>query len=247
MDINQIAGMSRQELMDCIRDKKDEIARKVQNGETEPSFSIGAGSFTIKEWDKLMDKVDKNLDAVKQEQEQRKETREKEAQEKMSILESSDVKRNYFLEKMNGTYKPSCPYEYLAEDGVITYNGVTFFCDTEKNAICLGDMSNKKDVLTIPLEGGGSLMVNRNNLGDLAQAISMFSPEDINRIMRAIADDNKAQEAQKEIEDDTNSIGDDADEKVFDDIVIDEEVFNDSVIDEKVFSDSVFDEEESAI
>ncbi|MDE7478388.1 MAG: hypothetical protein K2M91_10635 [Lachnospiraceae bacterium] len=223
MDINQIAGMTRQELMDCIRDKKDEIAKKVQNGETEPSFSIGAGSFTIKEWDKLMDKVDKNLDAVKQEQEQRKEAREKEAQEKMSILESSDVKRNYFLEKMNGTYKPSCPYEYLAEDGVITYNGVTFFCDTEKNAICLGDMSNKKDVLTIPLEGGGSLMVNRNNLGDLAQAISMFSPEDINRIMRAIADDNKAQEAQKEIEDDKNSIGDDADEKVFDDIVMNKE------------------------
>lgn len=79
-------------------------------------------------------------------------------------------------------------------------------------------MSNSKDVLTIPLEDGGSLMVNRNNLGDLAQAISMFTPEDINRIMRAIADDNRAQSAQKEIEDDENSIGDDAEEKLFEDV-----------------------------
>ena len=58
-------------------------------------------------------------------------------------------------------------------------------------------------------------MVNRNSLGLLAEAMGMFSPEDMNRIMRAIADDNKVQEMQKEIDEDTNSIGDDADEKVF--------------------------------
>ena len=231
MDINQIAGMSWQELMDCISDKKDEIARKVRNGETEPSFSIGAGSFTVKEWDKLMDKVDKNLEAIKKEQEQRREALEKEDQEKResnqdkftSILEGSDVRRNYFMEKMNGTYKKSFPYEHLAENGVIVYNGVEFICDAEKNAICLGDMSNKKDVLTIPLEGGGSLMVNRNNIGDLSRAITMFSPEDIKRIMCAIADDNKARETQEEIEEDKNSIGDDADAKVLDDIMIDKQ------------------------
>lgn len=54
MDINQVAGMSRQELMACISDRKDEIVRKIRNGETEPSFSIGAGSFTVREWDKLI-------------------------------------------------------------------------------------------------------------------------------------------------------------------------------------------------
>ena len=227
MDINQIAGMSRQELMDCISEKKDEIARKIRNGETEPTFSIGAQSFTVKEWDKLINKVDKNIESIKKEQEQRKEAMKKEALEKkessqdkfMSILEGSDVKRNYFMEKMNGTYKKSFPYEHLAENGVITYNGVEFVCDAQRNAICLGDMSNKKDVLIIPLEGVGNLMVNRNNLGDLSRAISMFSPEDINRIMCAIADDNKAREAQEEIEEDTNSIGDDADARIFDDII----------------------------
>lgn len=61
MDTNQIAGMTHQELMACISDKKKEIKQKLQNGETEPSFSIGAGSFTVKEWDKLLSKVDKTM------------------------------------------------------------------------------------------------------------------------------------------------------------------------------------------
>lgn len=226
MDIGQIAGMSRQQLMDCISEKKKEIARKVQNGETEPKFSIGAESYTVKEWDKLIAKVDKNNEEVRKEQ--RKEAQEKEAQEEKtfgntkfkSLMEVTDAKRNHFMEKMNGTYVPSFPYAAYADGNTITYNGVVFSCDSEKNAICLGDMSNRGDVLTIPLEGGGSLMVNRNAIGMLAGAMSMFSPEDANRIMRAIADDKKAQETQQEIEDDKNSLGDDADEKVIDEMVV---------------------------
>lgn len=222
MEIRNIAGMSTQELMACISEKKNEMEQKLKNGETEPTFSIGARSYTVKEWDKLIDKVDRNLDAVHKEQEQRREAQEKEALEEkasdqkefLSILENSSVRRNIFMEKLNGTYKPAFPYEHLAKNGVISYHGVEFVCDAQKNAICLGDMSDKKNVLTIPLEGGGSLMVNRDSLGALANAITMFSPEDMNRIMRAIADDNKAQEAQQEIEEDTNSIGQDASEKV---------------------------------
>lgn len=233
MDMNQIAGMSRQELMDCISEKKKEIAKKVQNGETEPVFSIGAESYTAKEWDNLIAKVDKNNGTVRKEQEQRKEAQEKEELEEkkigqtnfMSILEASDTRRNYFMEKINGTYKPSFPYAAYADGDTITYNGVVFSCDSEKNAICLGDMSNRGDVLTIPLEGGGSLMVNRNAIGMLAGAMSMFSPEDANRIMRAIADDNKAQETLKEIEDDKNSLGNDAD-KIFDETVLEMIVFD---------------------
>ena len=62
-------------------------------------------------------------------------------------------------------------------------------------------------------------MVNRNAIGMLAGAMSMFSAEDANRIMRAITEDKKAQETQQEIEDDKNSLGDDADEKVIDEMV----------------------------
>ena len=108
-------------------------------------------------------------------------------------------------ERLSGGKK--APYSCLAKDGLIEYNGVTFVCDDEKQRICLGNVSNTKECLNIPLSGGGCLVVNRDNLGDLSKAIGMFSPEDVNRILRAIAQDNKAQQMQKELEDDENSIG----------------------------------------
>ena len=50
-------------------------------------------------------------------------------------------------------------------------------------------------------------MVNRNNIGDLGRAIGMFSPEDINRILRALKMDAKVQEMQKEIDEMEDGIG----------------------------------------
>lgn len=212
MEIITAAKMTRSELMERIGNRKSEIAEKLKAGETEPTFAIGAESYTCKEWDNFIRKFDKTLDAVKEDQDERNEDF------LVSLSEPETVKRNYFMEKINGTYKGPCvPYEYLAQDGIINYKGVIFTCNADWNAICLGDMSDRKNVLTIPLSEGGCLMVNRDNFGDLSQAITMFSPEDQNRIMRAIADDKKAQSAQNEIEEDKNSIGDDAEEKVLDD------------------------------
>ena len=67
-------------------------------------------------------------------------------------------------------------------------------------------MSDSSAVLTIPLEKGGCLKVNRANLGDLASAIDMFSPADVGRIMRAIAADNRAQGMKRELEEEEGSV-----------------------------------------
>lgn len=96
---------------------------------------------------------------------------------------------------------PKVPYGYMAKDGVITYNGVAFVCDEKTNSICLGDMTDQKQVINIPLSGGGHLKVNRANLGQLSKAIGMFSPEDVNLILRAIHLDTKLQSVQNEVED----------------------------------------------
>lgn len=104
--------------------------------------------------------------------------------------------------------KSKVPYSYLAKDGYIEYNGVTFFCDELCSALCLGDTSDPKNTLVIPMSNGGVLKVNRDNLGDLSKAIGMFSPEDVKRILEAMAQDAKAQQALQEIEEDKNSIGD---------------------------------------
>ncbi len=100
------------------------------------------------------------------------------------------------------------PYSYLAdENGIVEYKGVIFRCDNEKRELCLGDMSNRKNVIRIPLSGGGCLMVNRDNIDQLGKAIGMFSPEDINNILRALKLDAKIQEMKKEMEEMEDGIG----------------------------------------
>lgn len=113
-------------------------------------------------------------------------------------------------DKVNG--RDPGNWAILADDnGVITYNGICFLFDSETNSLSLGDMSQEDNVLSIPLSRGGTLKVNRNNIDDLAKAIGMFSPEDINRIMRAISEDAHCRRKLNEIEDDKNSLGEEED------------------------------------
>ena len=71
--ISNVAGMSEQELLSCISSRKQEIADKIKNGETEQKFAIGGSSFSNSEWERLLKKVDTNLEAVKEQQEEEKE------------------------------------------------------------------------------------------------------------------------------------------------------------------------------
>ncbi len=100
-----------------------------------------------------------------------------------------------------------CQYFDMAKDGIIEYNGVIFGCDTDKNRITLGDVSDAKQCISVPLENGGCFVFNRDQLNSVSRAISMFSPEDINRILRAIATDSKCVKDINELEDEKNSIG----------------------------------------
>lgn len=101
-----------------------------------------------------------------------------------------------------------CPYGYLAKDGMIQYNGVTFLCDPDTNSICLGDMSDPKKVLNVNLPSGGHLKININNFGDISRAAGMFSPEDLNAIMRAISQYNHCTRKLEEIEQEESKVMD---------------------------------------
>lgn len=107
-----------------------------------------------------------------------------------------------FAEVFEGLNRENtAPYGHLAdENGMICWNGIVLQCDEEKNALCLGDMSQPQNVLSIPLSGGGVFRVNRDNFGDVSKIIGMFSPEDARRIMEAISTDLRAQEKQMEVE-----------------------------------------------
>lgn len=86
-----------------------------------------------------------------------------------------------------------CGYFSLAdENGQITYKGVTFQCDRQKNRLTLGDVSNEKACIKVGLKRGGSLVFNRNSKGDLLKALQMFDKEDRDRILAAIYKDEIA-------------------------------------------------------
>lgn len=69
--------------------------KKIQNGETEPSYQIGALSFTEKEWDIFLEKFDSLQDAIKKlvkaEQEKKEQLEEIIAEKDSNVLVSEFI------------------------------------------------------------------------------------------------------------------------------------------------------------
>ena len=130
---------------------------------------------------------------------------------------AASVDRSTSFSKIFGDTQLKCPYSHLAKDGLIEYNGVVFVCDYKRNSICLGDVSDPKNVLNISLPRGGNLKVNVDNLGDLSKATGMFTPADLNAIMRAIAQYNHCTKKLNELDEEeietVENVTDKADEQ----------------------------------
>lgn len=203
------------------------VKKRIKEGP--PKIQIGGAEFSEEEWKQLLKKIDKDIDAYKEELRERVRKRNKEAaakkvsgsaaeevfgqeaesktemgpeiseKESLQSISGNKQRGSSFLTRLSGEKK--APYSYLKdESGNIVYKGVTFVCDDKRQQLCLGDMSNPNNVLNIPLSKGGILRVNRDNIDDLVKAIDMFSPEDITRILRAIAQDKRVRDIDREIE-----------------------------------------------
>ena len=226
---------------------REYVKKRIKEGP--PKIVTGGAEFSEEEWEKLIRKIDRDIDAYKEELRERiRKQKEADAIKKVSGgttdtvadaaeavggtvhmngetagskageglelsenealegIENKAPRGSSLLARFSGTKK--APYSYLADEaGNVVYNGVTFHCDDKKGQICLGDMNDVKNVINIPLAKGGCLRVHRDNIGELARAIGMFSPEDIGRIMRAIAQDNKAREVEWELEASQGEVG----------------------------------------
>lgn len=100
------------------------------------------------------------------------------------------------LERLLSTGPPGpffAGFNLADEDGNITYKGVTFRCNREKNQLLLGDVSNEKNCIKVGLSQGGSLVFNRNSKGGLLKALSMFDKVYQDRTLSAIYQDKIAQ------------------------------------------------------
>lgn len=176
---------------------KEELRQRIRKDKDQDAAGKEAGSAT--ETKSLAEVA--GMDAGEKDIEEQKKPKESGISEAESI-KAEKKQTNYastsFLARLKGEKK--APYSYLAdESGMIVYKGAVFVCDDKKQSICLGDMSDPNNVLNIPLSKGGVLRVHRDNIGDLVKAIDMFSPEDIARILRAIAQDKKVQDMELEI------------------------------------------------
>ena len=185
---------------------KTELRKKIQELKEKAAKQIGAGSATenqsLKETAEGDSESEKTKGPEVSETEAIEDTKESEVSEAEAIEGTVEYAQRGtgFLARISGVQK--APYSYLADEtGTIVYKGVHFTCDDKKQQICLGDMSNPNRVLNIPLSKGGVLRVNQDNLGDLVKAIDMFSPEDIARILKAIAKFKKVENMELEIED----------------------------------------------
>ena len=205
-------GSIQNQAIDLMQQRRSEILEKLKNGDAEEAIVTGGNAFTESVWNKMLEGVDDYLDEVKEEQKIRFTKQDEEQQEKKILQKRLMEKeqqtqlnvKEILVQRTGGSME--VPYGYLAKDGVIEYNGVTFVCDELHNSICLGDMTDESKVLNIPLAEGGCLKVNRDNIDDLSKAISMFSTEDIRRIMEAIATDAKCQQMQQELDETINSV-----------------------------------------
>lgn len=78
----------------AISDKIDELKDKIANGDTEAKFQIGDESYTIKEWNRLLEKFDSQEEAVKKLMKEEQEDRLEDAQKSKEAVESMRKKLN---------------------------------------------------------------------------------------------------------------------------------------------------------
>lgn len=117
------------------------------------------------------------------------------------IRKTVSSKPDYMPYAGNHVIKNKNEYLAMAKDDMIFYQGVVFMCDRLTDTLTLGDVSDPNNCIRVGLSKGGSLLFNRNDAGSLMNAITMFSPEDQERIVKAIQIDNMAQKARKDVED----------------------------------------------
>ena len=109
-----------------LEEKINEIFVKIQNGDTEPTYQIGAQSFTEKEWEEFLDKFDSIEEAIQElmKEEQARKEAEEDKKEGMVINDVSTLLT---------TESTSCVYETAdPDDDDIRY--ITWY--TEEGIFC---------------------------------------------------------------------------------------------------------------
>lgn len=82
---------TKEEMLQMISDKMEEISEKVKNNETETSFQIGGQSFTEKEWNKILEQFDAAQREIREQMREEQAKRQKETTTKVSVETETSV------------------------------------------------------------------------------------------------------------------------------------------------------------
>lgn len=118
---------------EMIHSKVEELYTKIKNGDTEPSYAIGAQSFTQREWDKLLEQVDKVQEEIHKLVEQVKERLEEEEEQQEALenkLEQEDLVEALIAESTKCTVHVPSTEEKVMRITWYTKDGI--FCRQEK-------------------------------------------------------------------------------------------------------------------
>lgn len=113
------AESSETDYLQLIRYKINEMYDKVKNNETEEKFQIGAGSFTEKEWSKLLEEFDDIQETIRtlmREEHAKRQEKQEEREEMVDALVSESVMSKYTSE--NGENDGAMYITWYNEDGI---------------------------------------------------------------------------------------------------------------------------------
>lgn len=80
------------EFTGAISDKIDELREKILNGDTEETFQIGGVSYTLKEWDRVLEEFDSQEEAVRAMMKEEQEKRMEDAEQEKMLAENMQKK-----------------------------------------------------------------------------------------------------------------------------------------------------------
>ncbi len=212
--LQNISGNGNGYFSQAVADYAARMKPEEKQGEGRPKT---IGEFSKDEWENLLDKVDNAIEDYKEDLKERKEEafdKQKKQREAYALGCGENKDRQYEEQVMldNGSFRT---IRFMKVEGMESESSTLPEQPDIKDTIedMVADEAIKKLLYkgnrapySLLADEGGVVKYNGVNIDDLVKAISMFSPEDINRIMRAIAQDAKLKQIKMQIEDETSGI-----------------------------------------
>ncbi|MDE6627599.1 MAG: hypothetical protein K2K56_14685 [Lachnospiraceae bacterium] len=83
--------LTREEMLQMLSQRREEIYEKIKNNDTETSFQIGSQSFTVREWNKLLEQFDSVQEEIREQMREEQAKRQKETTTKVTVETTTSV------------------------------------------------------------------------------------------------------------------------------------------------------------